>query len=201
MRLRPFTDFDPAELGAHLSGIVSKEINDRLLEDYPSIRNLYGDPKRATRTIKQRQAEMRRNRRFAALVVFLGTTRETARICGVTTMLVRRRPNKLWSSGTHTAVWLDADRERELKGAGETLFEARWKWLLDRPAFTGPMWTVIREDNKASRSPWEKGAGYPLVLKPVGRPRSYERLDGVRVPRQLYESKLTLEQLRKALNS
>jgi hypothetical protein len=196
VQLRPFTDFKAAILGVQLSEIVRKPVNDRLVIDFPAIRKLYGETEQAKRTVAKRQAEMAANRKFAALAVVLGKNEATARVCGVTTMLVRRLPGLNLAFGTHTAMWLDVERE-SFRSVGTSLLALRLEWLLARPAFTGPVWTVIRVGNRASCEAWERNRSiYPMALQAVGRPCTYQRLDGVRRPRQLYRSLLTLEQAR-----
>lgn len=196
LELRPFTDFrNPDTLATQLSEIVRKPINHRLVVDFPNIWDLYGDTGQAKRTVAQRRAEMAINPQFAALAVILGQDKATARVCGVTTMLVRRICGPRLTRGTHTAMWLDGDREPELREVGPALLLHRLEWALDHPEFTGPLWTVIRTGNRRSRYVWERPI-YPMTLARVGRPHAYRRLDGVREQRQLYRSLLTLEQAR-----
>lgn len=196
LELRPFTDFeDPETLAIQLSEIVRKPINHRLVADFPTIWELYGDTERAKRTVAQRRAEMAINPQFAALAVMLGKDQATARVCGVTTMLVRRIRGPRLTRGTHTAMWLDADREQALRKVGPALLLHRLDWLMMNLSFTGPVWTVIRIGNRQARYTWEEPI-YPMTIEAVGRPHAYRRLDGIRTRRQLYRTVLPLERAR-----
>ncbi len=193
--LRPFTAFDAGRLGRRLSEIVADPANQRLAVDFPHLKGVYGSPQAGAETVRSRQNSMAQERTYAALAVMLGATETTAQVYGVVSVGMASIPRLGSGRGPQTATWLDANRPEYLMRIGRPLMRARIRWLLAQHAYTGRLWTVIRPENKGSLSVWTH-SGYQLTFRTVGRPRSFERLDGISTPRQLFVAAQSLESLR-----
>jgi len=193
--LVPFTKFSTKELGERLHEIVSAPENQRLATDFPALHDVYGSAKAAYKAVKGRQEDMRKEPDYAALAVMIGVSKQAARVYGATSMLTSQVPRS-GEPGVNLAIWLDANRPKAFRNIGHELLRMRIHYLLANKAFLGKIWTVIRSGNRASLDVWQRG-GYPAALLPVNKPASYEEVDGVQAPRQLFVSAQTLEELRR----
>lgn|GEM_PF-4585520 len=195
VELRPFTVFRGADLGLQLHQLVTRPANRELIADFPSIRTNYWYKEVAIQNVRLRQHDMRTDPKYAALVVMLGKNPDSARVSGVVTAHVHRLPGMTLARGTLVAMWLDAAREPALRHVGPEVLGQTIEWVLARKAFVGPLWSVVRVDNSASRRMVERGT-YPLKFRTVGRPAPYQQVDGMRVRRQQYRSTETLQEIR-----
>jgi len=206
VELEPLTECKPNQRGPIISRLYNANAP-RLRTDFPHLGELYGTPKDAIETIKNRQAQMHQELGFTVCTVVLGwepdNDREQSlpmRIAG----MASHNPHDLPAAkgerlpgkpGLHLAMWLDINRPPQLKRAGVAIMHARIDHMVDNPATEGRPWTVILPSNTASRRVWEhngyKGGGYEMS----GPPKIYPSID-IKKERILYVARFTLDELR-----
>lgn len=194
-RLRPFTEYDPVDLGSKLSAIVgNSQSRETLSRDFPAVPRLYRRRGTAASTVLDRQNQMALNSGFMAMAVVLGLEEADADVHGVTTLLQLDLPDG--TPGVNLAIWLNPARPPWLHGVGADLLRLRLRLLLATPVFEGRVWTLIRPDNHAALRPWTTGwPEHGFTFKSLGL-GDYWQIDGVSTPRLLMTSGRTLQELR-----